>query len=244
MKNNFNMTLILIKYSFIFQCIKKLFYKFIDLFNFYYLNSKIKYPSKKISIIGNGPSISKYCLPKNNVIICNHFWIHSHYLKITEGFHIISDRRFLQAKNINKFFKNINNNLTIITTHYVRKKLLENKVYGPVIIPINYSSAFQIWENKNFIKKSIFNKICYTGSTVVADIGFPLVKYLNCNYLNIYGVDLNYGKSLKSYAFSSKGLKLADDYFMETIWKERAPKSIKLWINYLKFCNVKIKWFK
>ena len=244
MKNNLDFILFNIKYSIFIQNIKRLFYFFFDLFNFYFLKPKIKYPSKKISIIGNGPSINKYSLPKNNVIICNHFWKHRHYLQINEGFHIISDNRFLHAKNIKQFFNNINNKLIIVTTHYIRKKLLENKVFGPVIIPINYSSAFPIWINEKFIKKSILNKICYTGSTVVADIGFPLVRYLDCKFLNLYGVDLNYGKSFRSYAFNTKGLTLAENYFMETVWKKRAPKSISLWLSYLKFCNVKVKWYK
>ena len=64
---------------------------------------------------------------------------------------------------------------------------------------------------------SRINKICQTGSTVVADLALPLADFLHVKEVNIIGVTLNYGDKLDRYAFPIHHSVVASPSYMKSI---------------------------
>lgn len=181
-------------------------------------------------MLGNGPSLNMSGLPKKNVIICNHFWRHSHYNEIENGFHIISDTNFLKAEDLNIFIKNINKSICIVCSTEVRKELIKCNVTATIMC-INYSGSRPIW--RNGVTEKDIKRRCQTGSTVIVDIGLPLVRALGVKKIRVLGVDFDYGSNLRSYAFDVTKSILAPDWYMERYWKKRALVSFDTWTEAL-----------
>ena len=195
-----------------------------------------------MTIIGNAPEINDIELPTTNVVICNHFWRHKHYHTIKHGFHVISDKNFCMASDIDNFIKHNNQNIVIVCSKYVRKFLLNNGLFEPVILGVNYSGAWPIWDFG--VRDSRINKICQTGSTVVADLALPLADFLHVKEVNIIGVTLNYGDKLDRYAFPIHHSVVASPSYMKKHFVNRATKSINHWKTYLESKGVLVKWIR
>lgn len=193
-----------------------------------------------LTILGNAPTINTIDIPISNIIVCNHFWRHPHYKKIKSGYHIISDYNFILAKDIHDFIENVNQNLIIVCSKKVRRALIKRGMAHVVLFGVHYSGSWPIW--RYGVKKSQLNRICQTGSTVVADIGFPLAVFLNVKKISIKGVTLDYGPSYKDYAFSVENSVLASDFYMKNIFYDRASKSLMAWIEYFEEKGGRIQW--
>ena len=95
---------------------------------------------KHYNLFGNGPSLNRHQLPVSNVIICNHFWRHPHYQKLRNGFHVVSDYNFVEAKDIHSFIEKQNDNLVFISTPKIISQLA-TRGYKGTAIEINYSGS-------------------------------------------------------------------------------------------------------
>ena len=204
------------------------------------LGSGIKLLSQdNLTIIGNSPSINSKRLPLENVIVCNHFWRHPHYGRLVSGFHVISDKQFLDATDLKKFTQVCNEKLVIVCSRKIRKELIRLNVRS-VILGVNYSGYRRLWIDKPVPEK--LGDINYTGSTVVADLAFPLASYLKVGTIVMTGVDLDYSKGKTGYAFDVTNSKLASSWYMENLWKERAFMSVTNWVTCLAKKGVKVEW--
>lgn len=190
------------------------------------------YANKQVTIIANGPSLRFVeDLPKSDVVICNHFWRHHHYHKITCGIHVVSDKKFLLAKDIDEFIASPNFNVVVFTTKYIGAKLRQRGFKGALAF-LNYSGSRPVW-NKRFELKSDLSGILQTGSTVVADFALPIVKYGSAKRVHIVGMDLDYGCSGKDYGFDPSNSITEGSYFLKNFWPQLAKASVLRWIEHL-----------
>lgn len=192
-----------------------------------------------IHLIANGPSLKFVSqLPQNDVIVCNHFWRHHHYSNIRSGFHVISDKKFLGAKDIKKFIENQNLSLVLITTPDIGIQLKKAGYFG-AIVEVNYSGLHPVWLSQSTLNYDL-TKVLHTGSTVIADFGFPLIKYISAKRVLIYGLDLDYGASGKEYAFEASNSVTEPAEFLAGKWRELSRKSVQRWIKDLEKNGVSI----
>ena len=233
-----------LKYSFFAQKANQWRHRFWDIFTHdfeQYAALDSRFVRKKATVLGNGPSLNaRASLPIYDVLVCNHFWRHPHYAEIKSGFHLISDPLFLKADDIERFFNGLNPNLVLLTSTEIRKWLLHFGVNDAVYMPVNYSGGYPNWEYD--VKKSSILKQCYTGSTVICDLGFPVLSQLKPETVELIGVDLDYGKDLKAYAFSASNSVTAPDFYMKNIWPNRAPVSVQKWIYYFRQRGIDVIW--
>lgn len=192
---------------------------------------------KIIYILGNGGSLNKSNLPVKDVLICNHFWRHEHYALIESGHHLISDINFIHARDIHQFIENANPSISIVCSLAVRRELIKLGLTTP-ILGVNYSGTFPVW--RHGVKSTNIFSICFTGSTVIVDIAFPLIKAFGACEVRVLGVDFDYGQNLRSYAFNVENSKLAPDWFMKEFWQYRASKSFDEWVGFLENQGVRI----
>ena len=224
--------------------IKNLYYRVVDIFRRKDASIAEKeqiYSSvKKITLVGNSPCINEQTLPRSDLVICNHFWRHKHYATIKSGFHVISDTNFTKALDIHQFIQNNNKNIIIVCSNQVRHFLLANGLKNTVVLGCNYSGSWPLWSYG--VRQSRIQKICQTGSTVIADLGLPLAYFLSVEELKIIGVTLNYGQNLRDYAFPVHNSILAPDDYMRKHFKHRASKSINAWCQFLSQKGVVVEW--
>lgn len=203
----------------------------IDFFKYQlYEDISLSMHAEAVYMLGNGPSLNLSKLPIDTVIICNHFWRHDHYQKIQSGFHIISDENFLKASDIQKFIDEVNQSICIVCSTSVRKKLLQMNINARIIC-FNYTGSRPIWLFG--VKEKDIKKKCQTGSTVIVDLGMPLIYALGVKKVRILGVDFDYGENHRSYAFNVKNSVLAPDWYMKKYWKKRAFQSYNHWVDLL-----------
>lgn len=196
------------------------------------------YKGKCFHLLGNGPSLNTHTnLPYEHVLIFNHFWRHPHYKFIKNGLHFISDRLFLEAEDINDFYQNYNDQITIFTTDKIARVLRKNRFSG-IIITVHYSGSQPIWRT---------NKLSYdltrtlqTASTVVADFGMPFIAYTGISEVVCYGLDFDYGKNFQNYAFDATKSQTVSNYYIKHLWYKRARTSTNKWISWLQAHGVNI----
>ena len=190
-------------------------------------------------LLANGPSINTHSnLPCKNVLIFNHFWRHPHYKVIKNGLHFISDRLFLETEDINIFYQNYNDQITIFTTDKIARVLRKNG-YSGVIITVNYSGSRPVWRTHKLAYD--LTRTLQTASTVVADFGMPFIAYTGISEVVCYGLDMDYGKDFQNYAFDATKSRTASNYYMQHLWYPRARSSIDKWVSWLQARGVIIR---
>lgn len=188
---------------------------------------------QKYTILANGMSLEKQrYLERKNVFIFNHFWRHRHYPSIVSGFHLVSDFRFCEAIDIERFISTANENLVLITTDAILYKLRELGFNG-VCLKINYSGSNPVWKVGNPLNSDLTLNL-QTGSTVVSDICFPFIKFTGIAKIDVYGLDLDYGLDGKNYAFDVTHSKTESPFYLKNLWKIHAKTSTTRWIEKIK----------
>jgi len=199
-------------------------------------NEKFKNMGKNevAHLVGGAPSINSLSpdiLPKKNVFILNHFWLHDHYPKVDHGFHCISDDFFLLHPRILEFPKRINKNCTIVTTDRIKRKLIKLGVSGK-IITLNYSASKPVF-NKKYALQDDLTEIVQTGATVAADFALPMISYMGFSKVVLLGFDLDYGKDVQRYAYDTNGAIFTNRSYLRNIWPDHARISMQRWIDAL-----------
>ncbi|MGD9211779.1 MAG: DUF115 domain-containing protein [Desulfobacteraceae bacterium] len=157
---------------------------------------KNKYLSKRVFIIGNGPSLKKHdlsLLREEYVFVVNLFTLHPEFKNYKHCFFCLGDPRFYQQNRLLSEIGEaltINNNINCFFDIRAsealnqEKKIKKNKIFFVEIDPEK-----KCWEG--YFHADVEKKLCW-GYSVVIDQCIPLAIYMGFNPIYLIGCDCDY----------------------------------------------------